>query len=207
MLLPTFLWNSKYVPICTNRCSFQLKWTLEAVKLPQLLFLFTQNMICRSTVLMNSGAHRSLLTENFYVLNFKKSQLHQNGTKLGDFYGIGNVNTQKHWGFDWSRLSGCKKKNCHICGLRSEMTDHRKWCKFLCTQSTNLPQCRKKYTAMTGWNSKTSRVQNRHIHSHTHTRTHARTHTHTYTLIDIHTLTYTNIHIQMNWYGYNHIVF
>ncbi len=68
--LPTFLWNSKYVPICTNRCSFQLKWTLEAVKLPQLLFLFTQNMICRSTVLINSGAHRSLSTEKLYVFNF-----------------------------------------------------------------------------------------------------------------------------------------
>jgi len=30
-----------------------------------------------------------------YVLNFKKSQLHPNITKLGDFYGIMYVNTEK----------------------------------------------------------------------------------------------------------------
>ncbi len=33
----------------------QLKWTLEAVKLPQLLFLFTLNMICGSTVSINKA--------------------------------------------------------------------------------------------------------------------------------------------------------
>ncbi len=61
------------------------------------------------------------------------------------------------------------------------MTDHRKSTKtqevsgFLCVQSTNLPQCRKKYTEMTG---KTSRVQNQHIL--THTRVHTYTHTHTH---------------------------
>ncbi len=55
VLLPTFLRNSNNVPIHTKHCSFQLKWTLEAVKLPQLLFLFTQNMICRSMVSINKA--------------------------------------------------------------------------------------------------------------------------------------------------------
>ncbi len=39
----------------TKRCSFQLKLTREAVKLPQLVFLFTQSMICWSTVLINKA--------------------------------------------------------------------------------------------------------------------------------------------------------
>ncbi len=38
MLLSTFLLNTREVPIHMNHCSFQLKWTLEAVKLWQLLF-------------------------------------------------------------------------------------------------------------------------------------------------------------------------
>ncbi len=37
----------KNVPIQTNRFSFQLKLTLEAVKLCQLLLLFTQSMILK----------------------------------------------------------------------------------------------------------------------------------------------------------------
>ncbi len=45
--LNIFLQNKKKnVPIHTNHCSFQLKWTLEAVKLWKILFLFTQCMIC-----------------------------------------------------------------------------------------------------------------------------------------------------------------
>ncbi len=45
--LPSFL--SKNVPICTIHCSFQLKSTLEAVKLWQLLFLFTRSMTYRNS--------------------------------------------------------------------------------------------------------------------------------------------------------------
>ncbi len=80
-------------------------------------------------------------------LNFFKSLLHRNGTKLGDFYGIWNVNTHKNWGLDSSRLSG-RKKNSHTCALRSKMTDHRKLMgnrrKLFCLQSTNRPQYWKK---------------------------------------------------------------
>ncbi len=39
----------KNLPICTIPCSFQLKWTLEAVKLWQLLFLFTRSMTYRNS--------------------------------------------------------------------------------------------------------------------------------------------------------------
>ncbi len=40
------LQNSKTnVPLHANRSSFQFKWTIDAVKLCQLLFLFTQMMI------------------------------------------------------------------------------------------------------------------------------------------------------------------
>ncbi len=80
---------------------------------------------------------------------FFKSLLHRNGTKLGDFYGIWNVNTHKNWGLDSSRLSG-RKKNSHTCALRSKMTDHRKLMgnrhKLFCLQSTNRPQYWKKST-------------------------------------------------------------
>ncbi len=58
MPLNTFLQNWKKLPyIYTNCCSFQLKWTLEAVKLWYLLFLLTQSrpIICRSTVSNNKA--------------------------------------------------------------------------------------------------------------------------------------------------------
>ncbi len=57
--------SAKNVHIHTNHCSFQLKWTLEAVKLP-LLFLFTQSMIRRSTVLINKLIF-SFLLEEYYL--------------------------------------------------------------------------------------------------------------------------------------------
>ncbi len=72
---------------------------------------------------------------------------------LGDLYGTWNVNTEKNVGHDSNRLSGCKN-NSHTHGLRSKITDHRKlmgngeknqkYRIFLCVQSANPPQCRKK---------------------------------------------------------------
>ncbi len=82
------------------------------------LIFYTQHASCREKWQdASSGALRSLLTE--------KSQLHQNGTRLGDFNGIWNVNTRgKNWGLDLSRLSGRKK----IVTLRSSVKndDYRK---------------------------------------------------------------------------------
>ncbi len=44
-----FCKTEKNVPICTIHCSFQLKSTLEAVKLWQLLFLFTRSVTYRNS--------------------------------------------------------------------------------------------------------------------------------------------------------------
>ncbi len=44
-----FCKTEKNLPICTIPCSFQLKWTLEAVKLWQLLFLFTRSVTYRNS--------------------------------------------------------------------------------------------------------------------------------------------------------------
>ncbi len=41
--------ENTYLPICTIPCRFQLKWTLEAVKLWQLLFLFTRSVNYRNS--------------------------------------------------------------------------------------------------------------------------------------------------------------
>lgn len=44
---------------------------------------------------VNTDTNNGLSLGALSVLNFFKSQLHWNGTKLGDFYGIWNVNTKK----------------------------------------------------------------------------------------------------------------
>ncbi len=64
--------------------------------------------LCES-VLLNSltlCTRGHVLPERFLItFFFFKSQLHQNGGTLGDFYGIWNVNTHKKWGLDlrWPR--------------------------------------------------------------------------------------------------------
>ncbi len=50
-----------------------------------------------------------VLPEHFLFTFFFKSQLHQNGATLGDFYGIWNVNTHKKWGLDSRWPRGHKK--------------------------------------------------------------------------------------------------
>ncbi len=76
----------KNVPIHTNHSSFQLKWTLEAVKLPQLLFLFTQNLIWRSTVLHNYFRNIMLwIQNNFNMLRDLKTDAFEGQHHISSF--------------------------------------------------------------------------------------------------------------------------
>ncbi len=66
---PTFL--QKNVPICTNRCSFQLKLTLEAVKLWQLLFHFTKILIYSTRVIQLRMPNFSTIACTILCYHFK----------------------------------------------------------------------------------------------------------------------------------------
>jgi len=63
-------------------------------------------------------------------------------TKLGDFYGIGYVNTKKNLGHDWSNLSGRKKLVTLLLFCQKLRPIGNDWeidkKKFF---STNRPQC------------------------------------------------------------------
>lgn len=61
---------------------------------------------CRIVFGSHLTCSSSSVTEKYSVLKCFKSQPHQNGMKLGDFYGSWNVNTKKKLEHDSSKLSG-----------------------------------------------------------------------------------------------------